>query len=272
MNQTELTIESHHLLVPYQNEQRRVRVLLPQNYYNSKKEFPVVYMHDGQNLFTGDELPDREPWKVDAVLEETNDLPPMIIVAIDSDEENRTNEYAPWKITEAPLSEEMELGGMGDKYAKFVMNDVKPFIDKTYQTKSEKKFTAMIGSSLGGTISTYMGIKHQDSIGGLGIFASANWVTKKEFDHYINEADLNPDQHIYIQVGTEDGDQEDEELMYGDVKQAYIDFSINYLKQLVSVGIPVDNIQLNIFVGEEHVERDWTKHLPECLRFLSTNW
>jgi len=272
MNQSELKIESHHLLVPYQNEQRRVRVLLPKSYYNSEKEFPVVYMHDGQNLFTSDASPERESWKVDSVLEETNDLPPMIIVAIDNSEENRTDEYSPWKITEAPISNEMEIGGLGDKYADFVVNEVKPFIDKTYKTKPEKKFTAMIGSSLGGTISTYMGIKYQNVIGRLGILASANWVIKKDFDRYMNQASLKPDQRIYIQVGTEDGDQEDEQLMYGDVKQAYIDFSVHYLKQLIRIGIPVENIQLNIFVGEEHVERDWTKHLPECLRFLSAEW
>lgn len=272
MNHSNSTIDTHYLLVPYQNKKRRVRILLPKNYPTSEENFPVIYMHDGQNIFTGDETQEKGSWKVDSIIEETSDLPPMIVVAIDNDEANRTNEYAPWKIKEAPISDEVDLGGQGSEYAEFVMSVVKSFIDQHYQTKPDKTFTAMIGSSLGGTISTFMGIKYQDRIGGLGIFAAANWVTKKEFDYFIEETDLDPDQQIYIQVGTEDGDEEDEELMYGNVKQAYIDFTVRYLKQLIQAGIPVNHTRLNIFVGEEHLERDWSKHLPECLRFISRHW
>lgn len=269
---SDLKLDTHYLTVPYQDKERRVRVLLPENYHSSEQDFPVVYMHDGQNIFTIDETKDRGSWEVDSAIEETSDLPSIIVVAIDNDEENRTNEYAPWKITDAPISDKMDLGGQGAKYAEFVMTVVKSFIDENYRTKADKKYTAMLGSSLGGTISSFMGIEYQDQIGGLGIFASATWVTRKEFDHHIEEADLTPDQRVYIQVGTEDGDQEDEGLMYGDVKQAYIDHSVNYLKQLIEAGIPIDQTRLNIFVGEEHVESDWAKHLPECLRFLSEEW
>lgn len=272
MDRSDLKLDTHYLTVPYQGRKRRVRVLLPKTYHTSEQNFPVVYMHDGQNIFTSDETEDKGSWRVGSVIEETNDLPPMIVVAIDNDEENRTNEYTPWKIREAPISDKMDLGGQGVEYAEFVMSVVKAFIDENYRTKSDKRFTAMVGSSLGGTISSFMGIKYQDQIGRLGIFASATWVTNKEFDHYIEKVDLSPDQRVYIQVGTEDGDQEDEELIYGDVKQAYIDFSVNYLKQLIESGVPVNNTRLNIFVGEEHVEGDWAKHLPECLLFLSEDW
>lgn len=94
----------------------------------------------------------------------------MIIVGIDNGEQDRINEYTPWKITESPLPEDIELGGRGAEFAEFIMTVVKPFIDQHYRTKSDKYHTAMIGSSLGGNISAFMGIEYKDQIGCLGIF------------------------------------------------------------------------------------------------------
>jgi predicted alpha/beta superfamily hydrolase len=117
-----------------------------------------------------------------------------------------------------------------------------------------------------------MGIKYKDQIGGLGIFSLANWITSKAFDSYIAGEELDPEQRVYIQVGTQEGDDADRQLMYGNMKQAYIDCSLKYYKQLIKGSVPIDSIRLNIFADEEHDEKAWAKHLPECLRFLSEKW
>ena len=95
--------------------------------------------------------------------------------AIDNDGMGRMNEYAAWKFQESPIPGQ-QFGGKGVEYAEFVMEVVKPFIDETYRTKADRQHTAMIGSSLGGNITQFIGLEYQDQIGCLGIFSSANWL------------------------------------------------------------------------------------------------
>lgn len=268
-----LKLETHHLNVPYLNEKRRVRVLLPKDYKeDTDLNYPVIYFHDGQNVFHSSESFSGHSWKTIPAIKRNPDLPKMILVGIDNDGGNRINEYTPWKITESPLPSDIHLGGSGAEYAEFVMHVVKPFIDKNYRTKSDKQHTAMIGSSLGGNITAYMGIEYQDEIGRLGIFSLANWITATDFNAYINEQTIDSDQLVYIQVGTQEGDDTDRQFMYGNMKQAYIDCSLDYTKRLIMKGMPVENIDLNIFADERHTEEAWAKYLVRCFEFLSKDW
>lgn len=93
----------------------------------------------------------------------------MIVVAIDNDGMGRMNEYAAWKFQESPIPGQ-QFDGKGVEYAEFVMDVVKPFIDETYRTKADRQHTAMIGSSLGGNITQFIGLEYQDQIGCLGVF------------------------------------------------------------------------------------------------------
>lgn len=268
-----LKLQKHELTVPYLNKKRRVRVLLPKDYHkDTDQDYPVVYFHDGQNVFHSSEAYSGHSWKTIPTIKDNPELPKMILVGIDNDGENRMNEYTPWQITESPLPGDIKLGGKGREYSVFVMDVVKPFIDAHYRTKSDKKHTAMIGSSLGGNISSYMGIQYKEEIGRLGIFSLANWITNKAFNEYLESSEVDKDQLVYIQVGTQEGDDTDRALMYGNMKQAYIDCSLNYAKNLLRKGIPVDHIDLNVFADERHTEAAWAKHLLECLQFISQDW
>ena len=147
----------------------------------------------------------------------------------------------------------------------------KPFIDKTYRTKPEREYTAMIGSSLGANIAQYIGLEHKDKVGALGIFSSANWLNKVEFDRYIAKHKLE-NQKVYIQVGTNEGDDTDRELTYGNIKQSYISTTLDYYRQLIEAGLSTKDIKLNVVADGEHSEECWAKYLPECLRFISEDW
>lgn len=267
-----LDMVTHELMVPYSQQHRRIRVLLPKHYTTDESTtYPVVYIHDGQNVFHSREAFSGHSWKIIHTLKKNPDLPEMIIVAIDNDNDNRMNEYAPWKLTTI-LPKNLQLGGKGIEYSDFVMNVVKPFIDTTYRTKSDKAFTAMIGSSLGANISQFMGIKYQDKIGCLGIFSSANWLNHDQFERFISRHHLSDDQRVFIQVGTQEGDDTDRSLTYANVKQAYINESLDYYQQLLRSGVSLDNIKLIIAADAQHNEEAWAQYLPECLRFLSENW
>ena len=97
-----LKLETHHLKVPYLNKKRRVRILLPKDYKTeTNQQYPVIYFHDGQNVFYSSEAYSGHSWKTIPAIKRNPDLPKMILVGIDNDEENRINEYTPWKINES---------------------------------------------------------------------------------------------------------------------------------------------------------------------------
>ena len=268
-----LKMHEHFLTVPYLNKGRRVRVLLPKDYAtDTDRNYPVVYFHDGQNVFYSSESFSGHSWKTIPTIKRNPDLPKMIVVGIDNDEGNRVNEYTPWPITDSPLPEDIKMGGKGFEYAEFVMDVVKPFIDENYRTKTDKKHTATIGSSLGGNISAFMGIEYKDQIGRLGIFSLANWITERAFNDYLDENEIDSEQMVYIQVGTQEGDGTARKLMYGNMKQAYINSSLDYAKRLLAKGLPVDNLSMNIFADEKHTEEAWARHLIKCFQFISRDW
>ncbi|MDW8680887.1 alpha/beta hydrolase [Streptococcus suis] len=267
-----LDMKTHELDVPFTGRKRRVRVLLPKGYEEDKETaYPVVYFHDGQNVLYSKEAFSGHSWKVIPTVKRNPDIAKMIIVAIDNDGAERMHEYAAWKFSEMGIPG-VQFGGKGTLYAEFVMNVVKPFIDQEYRTKSDKAHTAMIGSSLGGNITQFMGLAYQDQIGCLGVFSSANWLHQEAFDRYIERQNLDKDQRVYIYVGTEEADDTDKTLMAGNIKQAYINSSLTYYRQLIAGGVGLDNIALEVVSGAVHNEEAWAAYLPDCLRFLSEKW
>ena len=268
-----LEMHTHELTVPYTNKPRRIRVLLPKDYQkNENKSYPVLYFHDGQNVFYSRESFSGHSWKIIPAIKKNPDIPQMIVVGIDNDNENRLNEYSPWPFTNTPVPEGIRLGGKGLNYADFVMNVVKPFIDSHYRTKPDKRHTAMAGSSLGGNITQFMGLEYADQIGNLGVFSSASWLTVEAFNRYISRQKLDPSQRIFIQVGTQEGDETDRDLTHGNMKQIYINASLSYYQQLLAGGMPQDRLQLIIAADATHSEEAWATYLPDCLRFLSEEW
>ncbi|MHC3594124.1 alpha/beta hydrolase [Streptococcus suis] len=267
-----LDMKNHELEVPFTARKRRVRVLLPKGYEeDTDKTYPVVYFHDGQNVLYSKEAFSGHSWKVIPTIKRNPDIAKMIIVAIDNDGAERMHEYAAWKFSEMGIPG-IQFGGKGTLYAEFVMDVVKPFIDQEYRTKSDKAHTAMIGSSLGGNITQFMGLAYQDQIGCLGVFSSANWLHQEAFDRYIERQNLDKDQRVYIYVGTEEADDTDKTLMAGNIKQAYINSSLTYYRQLIAGGVGLDNIALEVVSGAFHNEEAWAAYLPDCLRFLSEKW
>ncbi|NQJ71462.1 alpha/beta hydrolase [Streptococcus suis] len=267
-----LDMKTHELEVPFTARKRRVRVLLPKGYEeDTDKTYPVVYFHDGQNVLYSKEAFSGHSWKVIPTIKRNPDIAKMIVVAIDNDGAERMHEYAAWKFSEMGIPG-VQFGGKGTLYAEFVMDVVKPFIDNTYRTKSDKSHTAMIGSSLGGNITQFMGLAYQDQIGCLGVFSSANWLHQEAFDRYIERQALDKDQRVYIYVGTEEADDTDKTLMAGNIKQSYINSSLTYYRQLIAGGVDLDNIALEVVSGAVHNEEAWAAYLPDCLRFLSEKW
>lgn len=257
----QLQLKTHFLKPHYRHESRRIRVLLPKDYHeNTEKYYPVLYMHDGQNVFYSKESFSGHSWKVIPHLKRAG-APEVIIVGIDNDDERRLDEYAPW------VFDDGSYGGEGFEYAKWVVEDIKPFIDQTYRTKPERKYTSLAGSSMGGIITAFMGSYYPDVFGTLGVFSLASWLSEKAFLEFTEKHPLHKDAKVYIQVGTHEGNDTDSTFTKANINQAYINSSIYYAEALIKAGVLVDQIWLRVLFGETHSEAYWAKHFGEFLDY-----
>lgn len=180
--------------MPQLDRYRRIWVYLPPNYEDVSDSFPVLYLHDGQNVFDATTSFSGE-WEVDETL---NDLhskgdPGVIAVAIDNGGGKRIDEYSPWVNSQYG-------GGEGGQYVNFLVKTLKPFIDSAYRTKSGPENTGIMGSSLGGHISTYAAMRFPHVFGKVGAFSPAYWINK-EMLPYVYTQGSNQGQKIYQLAG-----------------------------------------------------------------------
>ena len=154
--------------IPQLNRTRRIWIYLPEDYSKNKKSYPVMYMHDGQNLFDTYTSGFGE-WGVDECLDSLIKAGKQacIVVGIDNGPQ-RVNEYNPYDF--------QQFGkGEGGQYIEFLTQTLKPFIDGKYRTLSSRENTIIAGSSMGGLISYYAMLKQAAVFGKGGIFSPAFW-------------------------------------------------------------------------------------------------
>jgi predicted alpha/beta superfamily hydrolase len=192
-------------VIPQLQRVRRIWIYLPDGYAGSADHYPVLYMHDGQNVFD-DATSFSGEWGVDECLDTMKKK--CIVVAIDNGGNKRINEYCPYDM-------EKFGKGEGDAYVDFLAKTLKPFIDKNYRTLKEKENTFIAGSSMGGIISMYAILKYPDVFGGAGVFSPAFWVGPKIFDD-IKAKGKNVNGKIYFYAGGQEG-----ETMVPDMQKAY---------------------------------------------------
>jgi predicted alpha/beta superfamily hydrolase len=164
--------------MPQLNRTRRVWIYLPPSYNSSRKRYPVLYMHDGQNVFD-DATSFAGEWGVDEALDTlVLKHSECIVVGIDNGSGKRFNEYSPYDFS-------LQTGGLnkgeGEQYVTFLAKTLKPFIDKNYRTFKGRKNTFTAGSSMGGLISLYAVLKYPKVYGGAGVFSPAFWVAPQIF-------------------------------------------------------------------------------------------
>lgn len=271
LNHYYLEMQEHFLFVPYLHQHRRIRVLLPKDYRREMQEhYPVLYMHDGQNVFYSKESYSGHSWKVIPTLKYHKEFPKLIVVGIDNAGTERLNEYGPWKTTTGSTPETKNAGGLGADYAKWVVETVKPFIDTHYRTKPQREYTLLAGSSMGGIITAYMGNAYPTVFGHLGVFSLASWFSEPDFLRFTHQHPLNPNTKVFIQVGTNEGDEVDSHFI-SNMNQAYIDCTLNYYQAIIRNGVPLDKIRLRVMANEIHHEMHWADHFVEFLRFSLMN-
>jgi predicted alpha/beta superfamily hydrolase len=198
-------------LIPQLKRVRRVWIYLPENYETYR--YPVLYMHDGQNVFD-DAASYAGEWGVDEFLDSVK-LKSCIVVAVDHGGAKRINEYCPYDMSAGPSGEKFGKGE-GNEYVDFLVKTLKPFIDKNYHTLKDKSHTFIAGSSMGGLISMYAVLKYPKVFGGAGVFSPAFWISGPKIFDDIKAKGKNVNSKIYFYGGKQEG-----ETMVPDMLKAF---------------------------------------------------
>jgi predicted alpha/beta superfamily hydrolase len=195
--------------MPQLGRNRRIWLYLPKGYNpkDKKKKYPVLYMHDGQNLFTERTAPFGE-WGVDECLDSMKLK--CIVVGIDHGGDKRLTEYN-------PFDNEKFGKGEGNEYVDFLVKRLKPYIDSNYNTKKDRFNTHIAGSSMGGLISLYAAAKYPGVFGTAGVFSPAFWVAGEPIYQFVQANVKKINTNLYFYTGAKEGDQfvKDMERMIG---------------------------------------------------------
>ncbi len=231
--------------MPQLHRSRRIWIYLPKGYEHTKKRYPVLYMHDGQNVFDAATSFSGE-WGLDEFLDSLRkSCKKVIVVAIDNGLSKRMNEYNPWEF--------MNFGkGEGDAYVDFLVNTLKPYIDKNYRTLSGQSNTSIAGSSMGGLISMYAVLKYPNTFGSAGIFSPAFW-TASGIDSTVLADAAGLKTKLFFYVGGKEGDS-----MVPDM--------LRIIKEVRSRDkTPVKQV---IDPDAKHNENAWRNHFPEFYKWV----
>jgi predicted alpha/beta superfamily hydrolase len=235
--------------MPQLNRTRRIWLYLPPDYAKSKKKYPVIYMHDGQNLFENKTSYSGE-WGVDEYLDSIfkSGKKEVIVVGIDNGLSKRMSEYNPWEF--------QSFGkGEGSEYVDFLVKTLKPFIDKNYRTLKDKPNTFIAGSSMGGLISLYATLKYPQIFGGAGIFSPAFW-TASGIDSLVITDAKNLHSKLFFYAGGKEGD-----AMVPDMKRIEKEIrqrSNSSLKEVIDEDA-------------QHNEAAWRKYFPAFYEWAILN-
>jgi predicted alpha/beta superfamily hydrolase len=244
---------------PQLRNRRDIDVYLPPSYSAGRDRFPVVYMQDGQNLsdprtaFAG-------TWELDAALERLAERGVQpIVVGIHHAGAARLAEYS-------PFPDRRHRGGQGDAYLAFIVDTLKPRVDRLFRTRAAREATAILGSSLGGLISLYAFFRYPSVFGAAGIMSPSIWFGQGAVLDFIQEA-RPPRGRLYLDVGRHEG--------AGTLRDAR-----RLARLLVRKGFKRDKRRASSARSAQrlryledpdgrHGEWDWARRLEDALEFLA---
>jgi predicted alpha/beta superfamily hydrolase len=217
------------------------------------RRYPVLYMHDGQNLFEPHTaFLKGEHWRVGETateLIEAGRIEPLIIVGIYNTGEARLDEYTP--------TDDKKLGGgHADDYGRMIIEELKPMIDSTYRTRVDRDSTGIAGSSLGGLVSLHLAFTHPAVFGCGAALSPSVWWDRKAILKTIRESRSKPKLRLWVDMGTAEG-------------RRGLDDARLLKAALVGLGF-VEGVDLHYaeYEGATHSEQAWSQRVGPMLQWL----
>ncbi len=233
---------------------RDVQVYLPPGYESDAgRRYPVLYMHDGQNLFDSTTAFGGQEWGVDETAQElilNSMIEPLIIAGIYNTGEHRIEEYTP------SYDSRQKKGGRADQYGRFIVEELKVLIDREYRTRSGPQHTGLGGSSLGGLATIYLGLKYPQIFCKLIVMSPSVWWDHGVILRFVESLAAKPSTRIWLDIGTREG-----KFTTGNVRKLR--------DALIAQGWRLkDDLRYLEVKGGQHHELDWGKRVEPALKFL----
>ncbi|GAB3636182.1 alpha/beta hydrolase-fold protein [Hymenobacter arcticus] len=232
---------------------RRVWLYLPPGYAQARRQrYPVLYLQDGQNVFD-DATAYSGEWGVDETLNQLRasgqDPTGCLVVAVDNGGDRRLDEYAPW------VNAEYKKGGEGDQYTNFLALTLKPYIDAHYRTRPDAAHTAVAGSSMGGLLALYAGLKYPQVFGRVGVFSPAIWFAKDSILSYERRRPAPRASRFYFVAGPTES-------------ETMLPLMVEARNGLLANGVLAANIRLVAPADGKHAEWFWRREFAPAYRWL----
>ncbi len=235
---------------PQLHNRRDVYVYLPPSYGTAgDRRYPVLYMHDGQNLFDP-ALSFSGAWRVDLAMQTAARLGfEAIIVGVSNMGGARLDEYSPF------FDESVGGGGAADLYVDFLLHTLKPMIDAQFRTQPAPASTGILGSSMGGLVSLYAFFREPHAFGACGVLSPALWFGKRAILPFV-EAAAAPPGRIWLDVGTAEG--------------ARTVMNVRLLRDVLTRKGYVEGESLRVMIaaGAAHNEAAWGRRIKKAIPFL----
>jgi len=247
--QSNVSILSDTFYIPQLDRNRRIWVYLPPEYDTSQQKYPVIYMHDGQNLFDAFYSFAGE-WEIDETLNKlfNENGQKCIVVGIDNGGTHRINEYSPW-------NNPTYGGGEGDSYTRFLVETLKPHIDSLFRTLPERENTGIMGSSMGALISFYAGIKYQEIFSKIGIFSPSFWFSPQCYT-FAAQTPKTQNMKLYFLAGGQES--------------GVIGHCNRMMDTLSTAGYADDEMLLKTVPNGQHSEWFWRQEFRPAVEWLFT--
>jgi len=233
--------------------QRDLIVYTPPGYEEQPQHhFPVLYLHDGQNLFDGATsfIPGQD-WHVGQTANQciqSGKVEPLVIVGM-YNTKARVREYTPTHVPKLG-------GGRADRYAKFLLEEVKPFIESEYRILTGSQHTGIGGSSLGGLVSIYLGLKHSKIFGKIAALSPSVWWNQRVILRFAQATSVEPRPRIWLDIGTREGARTVQDV------EKFRDVLLQKGWQLAK------DLYYERVEGAEHNEAAWARRVGPFLQFL----
>jgi len=237
-----------------EDEKRDFIVYLPPLYDEQpKRRFPVLYMQDGQNLFDpGTAFAKGNYWRMGETADEriaAGEIEPLIIVGIYNTGQHRINEYT-------PVEDRRLGGGQADAYGQMLVEELKPFVDRSYRTLPGAAHCGLGGSSLGGLVTLYLGLRYSRMFSKLAVMSPSVWWRNRAILKTVAQIRRKPDLKIWLDVGTKESQRalpDARELQCALLKKGWV---------------PGDDLSYLEVPDAEHTESAWAQRVAPMLKFL----
>ena len=240
-------------------KERMLHIYLPDDYDTSTNRYPVMYFFDGHNLFYDTDATYGKSWGLKDFLDQWEKQ--MIIVVIECGHEGseRMSEYCPYDFRSSYWG---DVTGTGDDCMQWIVDEIKPMIDREYRTYSFREATAIGGSSMGGLMSLFAVVKYNDVFSKAACVSSAIGFARFQMMNDIKRYPIEEDTKVYLSWGTEEAHGKDD-FPVMETYTAKMNLEANHLLQLKGA-------QTFVYVqeGGHHCEADWEKQVPEFMHDL----